>query len=282
MFFAADAILQFALMNLPDLRILPLELLVPHERTDPRRVDPLIERLHHEAVLRNPPIVAPIDERFVVLDGANRTTAFQRLRMPHILAQVVNYDQVRLEVWHHVLTRCDANELLEKIVGIRGLRLNESDHVSARASLARRESLAFVSIENNTICLSGGDNLIERTRLLNELTDAYEGCAHVQRTTSDHLEDARKSFADAVAVVVFPCYDRAEIIDLARTGVRVPAGITRHVLPLRALRLNYPMQALQNDIPLDEKQNQLSAWIHEKIQTRQARTYTEPTILFDE
>jgi hypothetical protein len=42
------------------------------------------------------------------------------------------------------------------------------------------------------------------------------------------------------------------------------------------------MQALQNDIPLDEKQNQLSAWIHEKIQTRQARTYTEPTILFDE
>lgn len=272
-------------MNLPDLRILPLELLVPHERTDPRRVDPLIARLRDEAVLRNPPIVAPFtteNKRFVVLDGANRTTAFQQLKMPHILAQVVNYDEVRLEVWHHVLTRCDANELLDKIVDIRGLRLNESDHVSALASLARRESLALISLEGKTFRLSGGDNLRERTSLLNALTDTYESIARVQRTVNNHLDEAQKSFADAVAIVVFPHYERAEIIDLAQTGVRVPAGITRHVLPLRALRLNYPMLALQNDIPLDEKQNQLSAWIHEKMQTRKARTYTEPTILFDE
>lgn len=94
-------------MHLPDLRILALDTLMPHERTDPRRVNPLAERLKTEAVLRNPPIVSPFDaydandKRFVVLDGANRTAAFQALDVPHILAQVVDYSRVQLHVWHY-------------------------------------------------------------------------------------------------------------------------------------------------------------------------------------
>ena len=290
-------------MQLPDLRILPLDVLVPHERTDPRRVNPLLARLKNEEVLRNPPIVAPFghdDARFVVLDGANRTTAFRALGMPHILAQVVDYAQVQLHVWHHVITQCSLEDLLETIRGIGGLKMRESDLMSARAALARREALAFISCDQlprplgerreawergnrdtQIFCLVAR-TYRTRTELLNQLVDLYEGCSKVQRTTSDTLNEVRTSFPDASAVVVFPRFEPAEIVDLARTDVKLPAGITRHVLPVRALRLNYPMDVLRNDIPLSQKQAHLSEWIHERVLARSVRTYAEPTVMFDE
>jgi hypothetical protein len=290
-------------MHLPDLRILPLDALMPHERTDPRRVNPLLERLKTEDVLRNPPIVAPFDrddsgKRFVVLDGANRITAMRALGLPHALAQVVDYAQVQLFVWHHAITQCSVENLLDQIKGIAGLHIREGDLMGARAALARREALAFISCDllplpsgeragvrretQRADILTGGDDVRERTELLNVLVDMYEGCSKVQRTTSDNLSEVRESYADASAVVVFPRYEPAEIIDLARTGVMLPAGITRHVLPLRALRLNYPMDMLRANMPLAQKQGHLSEWIHERVQARRVRTYAEPTVLFDE
>lgn len=281
-------------MQLPDLRILPLASLVPHERTDPRRVNPLIERLKREAVLRNPPIVAPFDgngrpaaasdPRFVVLDGANRITAMRALELPHALVQVVDYARVQLFVWHHAITQCSMEELLDQIRSLPGLRITRSDLTHARAALARREALAFISCDqtHKADVLCGGGDVHERTDLLNKLVDTYESCSKVQRTTSDNLAEVRRSFPDASAVVVFPRYEPAEIIDLARTGVRLPAGITRHVLPLRALRLNYPMEVLRSDMPLAQKEGHLSEWIHERMVNRQVRTYVEPTVLFDE
>jgi hypothetical protein len=294
--------------RLPDLRILPLDALVPHERTDPRRVNPLLERLKTEDVLRNPPIVAPFDEagkRFVVLDGANRTTAMRALGVPHVLAQVVDYAQVQLFVWHHAITQCSMEDLLGQIRTIPGLHIREGDLMSARAALARREALAFISWDllplpggeragvsgpprgqrgeaQRADILIGGHDVRERTELLNILVDMYEGCSKVQRTTSDNLSEVREAYADASAVVVFPRYEPAEIVDLARTGVMLPAGITRHVLPLRALRLNYPMDVLRSDAPLAQKQGHLSEWIHERVQGRRVRTYVEPTVMFDE
>jgi len=309
-------------MLLPDLRILPLDVLIPHEQTDPRRVDPLTLRLKGEAVLRNPPIVAPFDAQgapdersyFVVLDGANRTAAFRALGVPHILAQVVEYGQVQLHIWHHVLTACGIPNLVTRISAIDGLTVRETNHISARAALARREALAYISVDISglsadtdithrsslapleahgqapahtpafapALALCGGHDLVERTELLNQLVRVYEGCAKVQRTTSDNLREVRESFPDAGAVVAFPRFEPAEIVDLARQGVRLPAGITRHVLPQRALRLNYPLDLLQSPQPLAEKQARLNAWVRERVQDRRVRVYAEPTVLFDE
>ncbi|MFN8531878.1 MAG: hypothetical protein U0670_25005, partial [Anaerolineae bacterium] len=78
----------------PNLRIVPTERLHPHEEHDTQRLLPLIDRLKHETVMINPPIVAPMDadgEDYVVLDGANRTSAFSELGFPHVLVQIAPY-----------------------------------------------------------------------------------------------------------------------------------------------------------------------------------------------
>lgn len=277
-------------LSLPDLRILPVTALIPHERTDPRRVAPLTERLRAEAVLRNPPIVAPIDKaerRFVVLDGANRTAALLALGVPHVLAQVVDYRAVRLGVWHHAIARCDVPEVLRALSAVDGVELVPSDLTSARAALARREALVYLLAEDRNdetrcLLLVGGHNLRSQVDLLNRVVGTYERYAHVQRVTADTLAEARETLADAALLIVFPRYEPDEIVDLVRQGVRLPAGITRHVVPLRALRLNYPMEVLRSNLPLASKQAHLDEWIHERLARRQVRTYEEPTMLFDE
>src|SRR5438067_5056667 len=94
-------------IDMPDLRLLSAEALVLHEHADEKRVARMEARLKADGYLKNPPIVAPIPGtgRFVVLDGANRTSALERLGCKHILAQVVDYksDRVQLLTWHHLI-----------------------------------------------------------------------------------------------------------------------------------------------------------------------------------
>ena len=83
-------------------------------------------------------------------------------------------------------------------------------------------------------------------------------------------------------LVVFPRYEPAEIIDLARVGARLPAGITRHVIPRRALRINFPMSVLREERSLPEKNAWLKEWMKQKIALKEVRFYQESTFLFDE
>src|SRR5262247_1431199 len=139
-------------MRMPDLRFVPTEDIFPHELHDLQRTTPLVERLKASGTLRNPPIVTQIGDgmrvqpRFVVLDGANRSTAARAAGWPHLLVQVVRYvaPAVELHTWYHALT-ADARDVLEQgLARLPGLEFRHHDRVHARAMLARREALACV------------------------------------------------------------------------------------------------------------------------------------------
>src|SRR2546423_14572323 len=84
---------------IPDLRIVPINSLVPHEEHDAQRAEPLIQRIREAGTWLNPPIVAPMDDqRFVILDGANRHYALSALDYDYILVQVVDYESDAVQV----------------------------------------------------------------------------------------------------------------------------------------------------------------------------------------
>jgi hypothetical protein len=63
----------------------------------------------------------------------------------------------------------------------------------------------------------------------------------------------------------------------------LPAGITRHLIPGRALRLNVPLDRMADtEHSLEEKNRWLEEWLRDKANQRQVRYYEEPTILLDE
>lgn len=286
-----DASLDF---RLPDLRFVPTADLVPHEQHDDQRLLPLLERLREQAVLKNPPIVTPLDplrqgarpERFVVLDGANRVTAARAAGFPHMLVQVVPYEEpwVRLSTWYHGLGDYTRHDFEATVRRIPGLEFHTTAPFQARALLARREALACVVFADGSAdTLHALGDLAHRNQLLNEVVDTYRHRKRFFRLTTDSLDEARVRYPEVAAIVLFPHFEACEVVELATGGARLPAGITRHLIRWRALRLNMPIERLLDPkTPLPEKNRWLKDWMHDKLLERTVRYYEEPTVLFDE
>ena len=116
--------------SLKDLRILPIERLILHEAHDPGRLARLRERMKAEGVQRNPVIISPHEENYLVLDGAHRFQALKGLGCKFVLAQLAEPPKM-VESWGHVL---DA----DRVSGLSGM---EEVVVSDEGSwLARVES----------------------------------------------------------------------------------------------------------------------------------------------
>ena len=271
----------------PDLRVVPVIELLLHEQHDAQRSEPLMQRLRTDGVLKNPPVVAPIrgEQRYVVLDGANRVTAIQALGIAHIAVQVVDYEdgELILDTWHHLVKGVGAEQFKLLLRAVRGVEIEAAESAHARAQLARREILAFVEYLNGEVwTLRALGDLHQRTRRLNEIVDLYKAEGQIFRANTDQLPSLLPLHDDVAALVVFPRFAPAEIMDLARVGARLPAGITRHLIPRRALRINLPLGVLSGGASLSEKNAWLADWLKQKLASKSVRCYHESTLLFDE
>jgi hypothetical protein len=273
---------------LPDLRFVPVESLVPHEWHDVHRLEPLARRIRESGVLRNPPIVAAAPDppgQWVVLDGANRASAVRDAGLAHVLVQVVRYEEpdVRLGTWSHALTALPREALQQACDRIAGLERHEDTLLRARAALARRECLAVAAYsDDRATALHGGATLRERNALLNAVVDIYRR-RPFYRMVNDVPTQVCQRYPDVTALMLFPHFEPAEVLELATSGERLPAGITRHLIRWRALRVNMPLDVLADSgVSVDDKNAWLAGWLRERAAERQVRFYEEPTVLFDE
>jgi hypothetical protein len=278
--------------HLPDLRFVPTPAILPHEQPDNSRLEQLVRKIREQSVLKNPPIVTVLsgegtpDARYVVLDGANRATAAKAAGFPHMLVQVVRYEApyVRLGTWNHALSHYPHAEMQQALDGTPGLSSKPTDLLHARAALARREALAWIQFEDGAVLtLHGGSDIHQRNMLLNVVVDGYRGHGRFYRVEGDSFDHIRQRHPDVTEVVVFPHFEPAEILELATGGERLPAGITRHLIRWRALRVNIPLERLADTtLSLQQKNEWLENLLREKLTERHVRFYEEPTVLFDE
>lgn len=277
--------------RLPDLRFVPTAAVIPHEQHDPQRLEPLVRGFREQGVLRNPPIVAPLPDsgiewstRYMVLDGANRSTAAREAGLPHILVQLVEYDSphVVLGTWHHALSQIDREDWEQHCHRIAGLECHSETVLHAQALLARRQVLAYAAFADGTAStFRGGRTLEEHNRLLNTLVDTYNHRVRFYRTSTESFEVALDRHPDVTALMVFPHFQPAEVLELAGSGARLPAGITRHMIRWRALRINVPLEIMADENQtLEQKNAWLRKWIDDRW--RQVRFYEESTVVFDE
>jgi len=274
--------------ELPTLRIVKTNSLILHEECEASRIRRLRDIVAADRYLKNPPVVAPLpsqeEELYVVLDGANRVTALQQLAYPHVIVQVVHYDEVGLDTWNHLVTGMDKDEFFSTLKSISGLVIRPSDLLSARDLLAARRILAYIVCHDEDVhTLSGGGaSLQAQAGLLNHVVDCYKESARIYRLKTDDISQQVEFYDDVAALVVFPAFTPADIVDLATNHAKLPTGVTRHIIPGRALRVNVPLSVLRADQSLDSK----NAWLHDsikaKLNRKEVRFYQESTFLFDE
>ena len=273
--------------ELPKRHRLPRPSLILHEDHDRQRTLPLVEKLRAQGILRNPPIVMPLEDgsgRYMVLDGANRVTSLQEMDFPHIVAQVVQPDDphVELEVWNHVVWGMGAADLIRSIRDVAGLKLMPIERGSNK-----RHELDCMPVE---IQLADGKTYLtcttrEGARMaayLHGIVDSYKEKSFLDRTMQTDVNFFNEIHADLTALFIFPRFDVKLVLELAAQGGVLPTGITRFTVSPRALHLNYPLHELSSAKPVEYKETYLQRWVQERIKKKNVRFYAEATFLFDE
>ncbi len=276
---------------LPDLRVFPTERLLPHEEFDPRRIEKLALRLREDGILKHPPIVTevPCQDDYVILDGANRVMAFQHLGIPHIVAQRIDYDQpgLILDTWYHVVAGMPVVTFNQELTLATGMSLVDCSIEEARLAMDALEAAAYIVCEDGVrmVCNSTKvkhHKLRHDSDLLNMLVSVYKGKANIFRASNDKWEIQKPYYQDITALVIFPRLKPADIIEAACTGERLPTGISRHIIPARALNINIPIDSMDNNQSKETKDKWLQKWLMDRMSANSIRFYAESTFSFNE
>jgi hypothetical protein len=174
-----------------------------------------------------------------------------------------------LETWHHVLQNGQTEALLEA--------LNASDTFE----LVKDRGTPRINIgdEDWRTAQSTGAST---NACLNALVDCYQGRMTVTRVTDPSVSAVTSAHNDWTAIVEFPSLSIEDVMKAATEADFVPAGITRFVVPARALRLNIPLTFLMEQADTATKQERLDEILAKRAREGRIRRYDEPVIILDD
>lgn len=265
------------------LRVVPSEKVLPHESVDPRRVSRLALRLGNEGMLSNPPVVVKTEENYVVLDGATRVTALKQLNYPHIIVQIVEpKGGLGLHTWFHAIRQIAPDTLVKMLDDLPEITMRESNSKKVLDEMFEFGGLCYLHTVDDKVFLVQATSGVNHLSALNKLTEAYINAGHITRTLEADIAKLKREYADLSALVVFPEYTVEQVLQIARAGRVLPAGITRFVIPGRVLRLNANLSILNSTKSLAEKNEWLREFVVNKLTNNEVRYYEEPVYLLDE
>jgi hypothetical protein len=282
--------------ELPHLRIVPLSRIRFHEETEPHRTRRVAEALRGDGVLRNPPVVGthPGMRSYLLVDGAHRITGLYDLGLGFALVQIVDYMDPLLELhrWHHVVQMEDLEGFLGQVQILPGVRLFWHRPAEGTSPFFRRrgQMAQIIFPDGRSLLVKPEDAVSDRrewlrrtVRVLRRMDSLYAGTgALVDRISYDDLTSVAENYARWNALIAYPEFTKEDILELMRSRIKLPAGITRHLVPKRALRFNLKLDMLSRNGSAAELNRKLAHTVLERVRARSIRFYSESTFAFDE
>jgi L-serine kinase (ATP) / ParB family transcriptional regulator, heme-responsive regulator len=250
--------------SLEDLLLLDLGCLILHEAHDEDRLVNLRERIEAEREQRNPVIVSPHEDRYLVLDGAHRVRALGDLGSRFALVQTVEPPE-KAEGWGHLLKGVGRAEL----DNIEGIEVSDGpdDAPLAEVETSGGETLLLSAKE---------DGLRGRVRALWYLRSFYPKGVVVRRVEPDGT--ARLS--DGEALIRYRSFTPRDLAEIVDSGTVLPAGITRFRVRERVLGVRYPLDRMMEGDPR-ARNAELREFVERRWEENRIRYYGEPVVLFE-
>ncbi len=250
--------------SLNDLRLVEPECLILHEAHDEKRLARLRDRVEAEGEQRNPVIVSPYEDRYLVLDGAHRVRVLTELGYSLVLVQVVEPPE-RAEGWGHLLGGVSPAEL-RAVEGV------EASEKPGAVPLAEVETAG-----GETLSLSSADDgLAALVRALWGLQSLYPTGVVVRRVEPD----GTVGIGEGEALIRYRSFTPGELAAIVDAGAVLPAGITRFRVRERILGVSYPL-ARMKDKDAANRNAQLAEFVRRRWTEDRVRYYGEPVVLFE-
>jgi L-serine kinase (ATP) / ParB family transcriptional regulator, heme-responsive regulator len=251
---------------LNDLRIVELSCLILHEAHDPARLARVREDIADEGVQRNPVIVAPYEDRYLLLDGAHRARALGELGCRFALVQLVELPE-RAGSWGHLLDDAGLEEALRSVEEVEVSEAEPERGCLAEARFPGGEKLFGRARE---------EGVVPAVRALWALRKAYPEGGVVRRV--DPKRPTRPPAGEAV--LVYRRFTPEELAEIVSAGEVLPAGLTRFVVEERVLNVRYPLGLLEKG-DRNARNVELREFVRRSWQGGRVRYYAEPVVLFE-
>lgn len=223
------------------MQILPISSLSIYEKFDPLRTEILYNKIKKEKIFKDPIVVARLQGKYIVVDGANRLEAVRQNGYEKILANVVDYSDVKQVVLTnnaHFLNidqkaLCD---ILEK----NGIKLHRSDKESAKERLLSGKICGMISHGDIFFELEDFTDLESGIDLLNRLVNSYAGKYDIFRLSELSHDDT--NFGTRIT---FRRFTMEDILQIIKNGSFLNSGITWHQVKNSIIRFNLPLDVLK-------------------------------------
>jgi hypothetical protein len=251
---------------LDKLKIIPLDKIIAFEAPAEERVARLTEEIEGDGKLRNPLLVKPLDDRFLLLDDVSILTALDRLNLVHVPIQPADATltarpwQRVVESWHidDLLAYCRAFPRYVSLSADCGPLSSRQAEIRFRDHAPYR--LNFTS-----------ESFLTRCEMVGKL---IASCGHAgggfRAKLALDCPDPLLAFPQATAAVYPPFFSLEELAVIAGGHVRLPYGLIRIDQPGRILGIDYSLGILRERAPLEEKES----FLKELIRIRMASDRT--------
>ncbi len=268
-----------------ELKLIPAEQVLLHEQCEDDRFNKLIERFNSEKVLYNPLIIGKFKKKYILIDGANRFEALKRIGCKTILAQLVDYASrtVKLKSWYHFVKGLSMEELISF------LENNNLNYGKCRFSRLKKKLnskfnyIGAADKNGNAVFIKLSKKMPEMLNELCSLNKYYESKFSYVRIDSDtRLDGINHLSAEPGILFIYPAFNKKHIIKIAGLREKLPAGITRHLIPNRVLHIKFEIESMKSGENIEQSNCELQKLIENKIEFKKVRLYREPVLIFDE
>jgi len=247
--------------------VCPLDALKPHELVIESLLISLIKRIIESKVVYDPLIVD--ENSLVVLDGMHRLEALKRMKVKFAPVCFVDYNDqsILLKRWFRIVENPPSKDIVMKVLYSRGLRVEKVDFNEANDAVNKREAYFALHWRDYSLIVKGHDQFVDIVKASKELYGVETALRGYGAKISYMTEgDALKSFTSSETNVLITTIllSKDEVVDIALKGELLAPKSTRHIIPIRPLSVNVPLEILTYSIDLQGMLNWLTEFLNKR------------------
>jgi hypothetical protein len=234
------------------LKIIPSEKIITFESPSDERATKMAIDISRYGKLKNPLLVYPIGDKYLLLDDISILRALIFLGVSHIPVQIADDENLSVHPWQRVVESWNREDLLEFCSRFpKQIRLEKSstgiltaNQAEARFRDGSVQRLSFSSssyLVRVDICSRFFDDLIRNHKCFRAKLDYTDS-------------NVFAGFSSAAAVVFPPAFSLVELAGVAIRQIRLPQGMVRIGQPNRVLGIDYSLSILTDEVPAMEKE----------------------------
>jgi len=276
---------------LDKIKIIPISEILLHEGVVAEWTEKLSTNIDHDGIMKNPIIVTRYQSHYIALDGMHRLTALKALGCRDIVVYEVDYDDpsIGLFGWDAlILDACPIQRFLESFAQRENLTLlvHEDYEAAVRNIRLHHSCFSILTRENAVYEMKMPEKRDSLDMLIRALKDFEADLDHrnlrIIYVADEQSQNTFQQHLNAFSLFKRPFFTKEEVILRTIEGKILPRKSTRHLFPLRPLRIDVDFILLKENIDLQTKNKLLQSRITWCLENNMVRYYPESVLVLSD